>query len=120
MYNVEIQAINRILKDKSLDLIYKEGIEPSYFLSNKEHIDFIINHYNQYKVVPDVVTFSNNFKDFPIFEVQESPTYLADKIREATLFQKVVPIVNKFRDKMQKDSVDATEYIMGAIQDVRS
>ncbi len=120
MYNVEIQAINKILKDKSLDILNKEGIEPSYFLSNKEHIDFIINHQEQYGVVPDVVTFSNNFKDFPIFEVQESATYLADKIREATLFQKVVPIVNKFRDKMQKDSVDATEYIMGAIQDVRS
>ena len=120
MYNVEIQAINKILKDKSLDILNKEGIEPSYFLSNKEHIDFIINHKEQYGVVPDVVTFSNNFKDFPIFEVQESATYLADKIREATLFQKVVPIVNKFRDKMQKDSVDATEYIMGAIQDVRS
>ena len=103
MYNVEIQAINRILKDKSLDLINKEGIEPSYFLSNKEHIDFIIDHKEQYGVVPDVVTFSNNFKDFPIFEVHESPTYLADKLREATLFQKVVPIVNKFRDKMQKD-----------------
>lgn len=120
MYNVEIQAINKILKDKSLDILNKEGIEPSYFLSNKEHVDFIINHKEQYGVVPDVVTFSNNFKDFPIFEVQESTTYLADKIREATLFQKVVPIVNKFRDKMQKDSVDATEYIMEAIQDVRS
>ena len=118
MYNVEIQAINKILKDKSLDLLNKEGIEPSYFLSNKEHIDFIIDHKEQYGVVPDVVTFSNNFKDFPIFEVQESSAYLADKIREATLFQRVVPIVNKFRDKMQKDSVDATEYIMGAIQDV--
>lgn len=120
MYNVEIQAINKILKDKSLDLINKEGLEPTYFLSNKEQVDFIIEHKNQYGVIPDVVTFSNTFKDFPIFDVQESSTYLADKLREATLFQRIVPIVNKFRDKMQKDSVDATEYIMGAIQDVRS
>ena len=120
MYNVEIQAINQILKSKSLDILNKEGVEPSYFLSNKEHIDFIIGHKEQYGVVPDVVTFSNTFKDFPIFEVHESQTYLADKLREATLFQRVVPIVNKFRDKMQKDSVDATEYLMGAIQDVRT
>ena len=120
MYNVEIQAINQILKSKSLDILNKEGVEPSYFLSNKEHIDFIIGHKEQYGVVPDVVTFSNTFKDFPIFDVHESQTYLADKLREATLFQRVVPIVNKFRDKMQKDSVDATEYLMGAIQDVRA
>lgn len=120
MYNVEIQAINKILKDKSLDLINKEGLEPTYFLSNREQVDFIIEHKNQYGVIPDVVTFSNTFKDFPIFDVQESGAYLADKLREATLFQRIVPIVNKFRDKMQKDSVDATEYIMGAIQDVRS
>ena len=39
MYNVEIQAINKILKDKSLDLINKEGLEPTYFLSNKEQVD---------------------------------------------------------------------------------
>lgn len=120
MYNVEIQAINKILKDKSLDILNKEGIEPSYFLSEKEHLDFILNHKEQYGVIPDIVTFSNNFKSFPIFDVTESNTYLADKIREATLFQRVVPIVNKFRDKMNKDSVDATEYIMGAIQDVRT
>ena len=65
MYNVEIQAINKILKDKSLDLINKEGLEPTYFLSNKEQVDFIIEHKNQYGVIPDVVTFSNTFKDFP-------------------------------------------------------
>ena len=120
MYNVEIQAINQILKNKSLEIINKEGIEPSYFLSNQEQINFILDHKRQYGVVPDIVTFSTQFKDVPIFEVHESVTYLADKLREATLFQRVVPIVNKFRDKMSKDSVDATEYIMGAIQDVRS
>ena len=94
MYNVEIQAINQILKNKSLEIINKEGIEPSYFLSNQEQINFILDHKRQYGVVPDVVTFSTQFKDFPIFEVHESVTYLADKLREATLFQRVVPIVN--------------------------
>ena len=64
MYNVEIQAINKILKDKSLDLINKEGIEPSYFLSNKEHIEFIIDHKEQYGVVPDVVTLVITLKIF--------------------------------------------------------
>lgn len=120
MYNVEIQAINQILKNKTLDIINKEGVEPSYFLSNKEHIDFILSHKQTYGVIPDVVTFSTQFKDFPIVDVNESVTYLADKLREATLFQRVVPVVNTFRDKMTKDSVDATEYLMGAIQDVKS
>ena len=119
MFNVEIQAINYILANKNLDILHKEGIEPSYFLANKEHIDFILNHKDNYGVIPDIATFSNQFKDFPIIKVTESPTYLADKIREATLFQKVVPIVNQFRDKMQRDSVDATEYILQAISDVR-
>ena len=32
MYNVEIQAINKILKDKSLDLINKEGLEANILL----------------------------------------------------------------------------------------
>lgn len=120
MYNVETQTINRILKDRSLDIISKEGIELSYFLSNRDEINFIVSHKEQYGVVPDIFTFSNKFKEFPVFDVQESPTYLADKLREATLFQRVVPIVNNFRNKMQKDSVEATEYIMGAIQDVRA
>ena len=34
---------NQILKNKSLEIINKEGIEPSYFLSNQEQINFIIN-----------------------------------------------------------------------------
>lgn len=120
MYNVEIQAINQILTNKNLDIINKEGVEPNYFLANREHIDFILNHKSEYGVIPDVVTFSNNFPDFPIIRVSESPAYLADKLRETILFQRVVPIVNQFRDKMQKDSVVATEYILQAIADVRS
>ena len=48
MYNVEIQAINQILKNKSLEIINKEGIEPSYFLSNQEQINFILDHKRQY------------------------------------------------------------------------
>ena len=55
MYNVEIQAINQILKNKSLEIINKEGIEPSYFLSNQEQINFILDHKRQYGVVPDVL-----------------------------------------------------------------
>lgn len=120
MYNIEIQAINLILGSQSLDILTKEGVESSYFLANKEHIQFILNHHEQYGVVPSVVTFSNTFKDFPIFEVKESPAYLADKLKESTLFQKVVPIVNTFRDKMQKDSVDATTYLLDALQDAKS
>ena len=88
MFNVEIQAINYILANKNLDILHKEGIEPSYFLANKEHIDFILTHKDNYGVIPDITTFSNQFKDFPIIKVTESPTYLADKIREATLFQR--------------------------------
>lgn len=119
MYNVEIQAINQILQEKSLDIIYKEGVEPNYFLSNKEQIDFILNHKKEYGVVPSTQTFTTQYRDFPIFKVTESRKYLADKIIEATLFQKVVPIVNQFRDKMQKDSVDATDFIIQAISDVK-
>lgn len=120
MYNVEIQAINYILENKSLDILHKEGLDPSYFTTNKEQLDFILEHKQTYNTIPDIITFRSQFRDFPIMTVSESPKYLADKIREATLFQRVVPVVNKFRDKMQKDSVDATEYILQEIADIRS
>lgn len=119
MYNPEIQAINQILQTKSLDIVYKDGVNVEYFLSNQPQIEFIIEHNKSYGVVPDVTTFSSQFRDFPIFKVTESRRYLADKIIEATLFQKVVPIVNQFRDMMQKDSLEATDYIIQAIADVK-
>lgn len=119
MYNPEIQAINQILQTKSLDIIYKDGVTEEYFLSNKPQIEYILEHKKTYGVVPDTTTFSSKFRDFPIFKVTESRKYLADKIIEATLFQKVVPIVNQFRDLMQKDSLEATDYIIQAITDVK-
>lgn len=119
MYNPEIQAINQILQTKNLDIVYKNGVFPDYFLANKPQIEFILEHNKTYGVVPDVTTFSSQFRDFPIFKVTESREYLADKIIEATLFQKVVPIVNEFRDKMQKDSVEATDFIIQAISNVK-
>lgn len=112
---VELQIINKILGDRSLDILTKNGITADQFLVEKDKVDFILNHCRQYGQVPDIVTFLAEFDDFELFEVEESAGYLVTKLREAQAFARVVPILKEASDKVREDSIEGIKFIKAQI-----
>ena len=108
---IEQSIICKVLEEKDLEILHSNGVLPEMFLSCKDEILFIINHFNQYKQVPDKLTFLGRFRDFQMLEVTESISYLVYKLKEAYTYTKMAPILQSTADKIREDSIKAIEYL---------
>lgn len=108
---VELQLINKILKDKSLDIITDNYITPEYFHQYKEEFRYILQHKEEYGNVPDTETFLDKFPDFDIIKVEESDEFLIKTFREEYLYSKAVPVLTHISELMQTDTNKALEYL---------
>src|SRR5690625_4132499 len=95
---IEDLIINKILQEKSLAVLKRNGLEPHLFLTEQAKINFIIEHHRKYDVVPDKTTFLAEFKNFEIVEVGESEEFLSHQLREAYLYKDVVPVLIEVQD----------------------
>lgn len=73
------------------------------FLTCGSEIAFILKHYEQYKQVPDKITFLSEFHDFQMLEVSENMEYLVYKLKEAYTYTKMVPIIQNAADRVRED-----------------
>lgn len=108
---VELQIINKILKDGSTDILTRNDITEDYFIQYKDHYSYIINHKNEFGNVPDLETFVSKFSDFDVISVNESEDYLISTFREEYLYSKSVPIIEKLAELLQTDSYEAVSYL---------
>ena len=115
---IQLQVLNRILTDKSLNLIMENGVTPDHFNQYPEEYEFIINHYNKYGNVPDDETMLEKFPEFELLNVTETPKYLIETIHEEHLYNKAVPLMNKAAELLQTNSQDAVEYLLPRIQEL--
>ena len=62
-------------------------------------ISFLIieDHYEKYKTIPDAETFLYKFPKFSYFKVEESPSYLLDKLYDDKNFRDLTFVLNKMR-----------------------
>ena len=86
------------------------------FLTSRDEVDFIVNHYNTYKQMPDKLTFLSEFKDFQMLTVDESTDYLVYKLKEAYTYSKLAPIIQSTADLVREDSLKAIQYIKDQIE----
>lgn len=113
---IEQSLICKLLEAQDLEILHTNGITAEMFLTCKDEVLFIINHYGRYKQIPDKMTFLSNFKDFQILSVDESVDYLVYKLREAYVYTKIVPIIQTASDKVRNDSIEAIEYIKAELE----
>ena len=73
---VELQIINKVLKDKDTSLLDLNDITRDYFNQYQEEYDYIMEHKQEYGNVPDLETFIAKFQDFDVVNVSESTEYL--------------------------------------------
>jgi replicative DNA helicase len=102
--------LNYIIKSKNKRLmsIYDENYFPMYL---KEY-NFIKNHLNKYKTIPDIDTVQESFPNFNVLDVKESEKYLQDKLFEDYSYNKAAEIINNSNKLFVKDSRAATTYIV--------
>lgn len=112
---VELQIINKILQDKKVDILVNNNITINDFYKHRPEIEFILNHLDKYNVVPDEVTFLQNFKDFEIMQVNESEEYLVNTLLEESTFNKVVPIWDKASKIIETDANEGIRYLLAQI-----
>lgn len=112
---VELQLVNRVLKNKSTSILTLNSIGPEYFTEYLEEYTFIIEHEREYGTVPDKETFVAKFPDFPLIEVSEPDKYLIDTINEEHLYNQTVPVVQKMAELLNTDSQAAVEYLLSSL-----
>ena len=107
---IEQSIISKLLEGGSLDVLHTNSVSPEMFLTCEKEIAFILKHYEEYKQVPDKITFLSEFREFQMLEVSESMDYLVYKLKEAYTYTKIVPIIQNAADRVREDSIDAISY----------
>lgn len=108
---IEQSLICKVLDAPDLEILHANGVIAEMFLTCKDEITFIINHYTTYKQMPDKVTFLGQYKEFQMLEVAESTDYLIYKLKEAYTYVKLAPIIQNTADLVREDSIKAIQYI---------
>lgn len=111
----QLQVINKVLATKDMSLIIDNNLNEDYFVEYAEEFNFLKNHYEQYKNVPDMETFLTKFPDFEPLQVTESDRYLVDTLREEYLYFKSVPVIKKAADLLKTDANAASQYLQSEI-----
>lgn len=76
----QFQIINKILQTKDYSFITLNNLTVEHFFNYKAEYEFLKTHYDTYHVVPDRLTFLNNFPDFVIQDVNEPDNYLIEQL----------------------------------------
>lgn len=108
---IEQSLICKMLDAPDLEILNANGVIADMFLTCRDEIDFIINHYNTYKQMPDKITFLGRFTDFQMLEVTESVDYLVYKLKEAYTYTKIVPLIEDTAKVVKEDSIKAIKYL---------
>lgn len=116
---VQLQIINQVLQTRNISIIENNQLGVEYFPEYSEEYEFIMNHYNEYKNVPDKDTFLFQFNDFELIEVAESEEYLVNAIREEYLYSKSVPVVKTIAKLLKTDANEAVTYMIQAMKQLQ-
>lgn len=113
---IQLQVLNKLLTDKSLNLVMNNGVTAQHFNEYPEEYEFITEHYRKYGNVPDDETMLGQFPEFELLNVTESDRYLIETLHEEYLYNQSVPILNKAAELLQANAQDAVEYLLPRIQ----
>ena len=116
---IELQVLNRILSDGNLKIIYKYNIDETMFTKHKEEFRYILDHYSKFGNIPDLTTFLSKFNSFDVIDVRESEEYLVSTLREQSLFDKTVPILQRASEIMETNANDAVEYLFTNLKNIK-
>ena len=116
---IERLIINKILHSRDISIIRDNNLSVDDFLTDSDKVLFILNHYRDYGVVPDTITFLDAFRDFELVDVTESDKYLVYKLKEATLYKDIVPVLQECSNLVREDSIKAIEFLKDKVDSLQ-
>ena len=115
----QLQAISRIVEGKDYSFIEDNNLTREMFGDYAEVFDYIVDHYKQYKALPDSATLIERFDYLEYFEVDEPDEYIVDRLREELVSSEVSQIYEKSKEIAdKKGNLEAIEYLKQALQRV--
>lgn len=110
--SIELQVISKLLTTEDTDEAEALlSFDPSYYSVFKPHIEFIFDHYEKYKEIPDVFTFQSEFPDVTLVSVNEPLEFLDDEMKRNKQHIILVETFNKLQDLGADDVSEAWQYI---------
>jgi replicative DNA helicase len=116
----QFQILNKILQNKDYSFITLNNLTVDYFFNYKAEYEFIKAHYDTYKVVPDRLTFLNNFPDFVIQDVSEPDSYLIEQLYNDYNQSYLASRFNGMKKLLEADdTVGATQFFLDSVNNLR-
>ena len=103
---IQEQFLNYLLNTKDSSLLLINNIDEEFFSDYKEEYTYIIDHMSKYGNIPDINTFASEFPHFDFIQVNESPSYLIDKLYEDRNARKLSTLFNKIRQEFNDGDID--------------
>jgi replicative DNA helicase len=111
---IQLQALNHIIKNKDVDflMLYSDDFYSNY----KDEFNFILQHYNKYKTIPDASTILDKFEEFTIMDISESRDYLIQRLHEELTYNATAKAINE--TDFTKDAVKAHQDLLNKLLDI--
>ena len=116
---IQLQALNYIIA--SNDMSFLSLYDKRFYFNYENEYNFIVNHVQKYKQVPDINTIVGTFPDFTPLTVKESVKYLGDRLSEEWMANETAEIINdqKLQALFATDAVKAKNELLTKLQGVQ-
>lgn len=116
---ISLQILNKVINTKDASILDRYALTEEYFPGYEQEYQFIKQHLDNYKKVPDEATFLSRFPEFELIDVFESDEYLVNTIREENLYYRSVDVVQNVAEKLKVNADDAVNYLLKQVETLK-
>lgn len=112
---IALQVLNKILSTQDGKILTEYALTSNHFAGYEQEYNFIKEHLDNFKKVPDKATFLNNFPDFELIDVKEDNEYLANSLKEEELYYRSAEVIQTAAEKLKSNANDAVNYLQNKL-----
>jgi replicative DNA helicase len=101
----EIQLINHYINSRDTNFLIANNIDPSFFISTSEIIEWVEDYVKSNKSLPTLETVKDKFEDFEIIGELDAVPYLVDELRKNKIYMEYRPILMESAEMMAEGQV---------------
>lgn len=103
---IQLQVLNKIIQNRDPSLILLNNLNETFFSDYPDEFKYILNHYNQFGVIPDKETFIGKFNDFDFIQVNEPDAYLINELYNDRNKRELAVVFNKMRTLLMNNDIN--------------
>lgn len=105
----QLMLLNKILNTKDFSVVSMNGLNVNHFFNYKAEFNYIRNHLETYKVVPDKLTFASIFPDFDFQDVTEPDSFLVEQVYRDYNQNYLATTFNKMKKALEAGNVEQAQ-----------